>query len=217
MPWYDLCFHISCRLDDLEKLVLAQQVRNQLSNSTITRVSDHSSKDSVAYNVLALLAEQLPKLITSQISQASPASSTAIASPTKRRRLDVEDKQDVPNFSTLSSPPEFPSPEKLDAIISAYFLHVHPWIPMIHQGRFRQRLKSPDENEKLFVVLHAMTIAASKFLPDAVVGAGHLVRTRTWIVSTALEDILVESLQALIILAFTDVSRKVCFQYVEDS
>ena len=197
--------------------MLAQQVQNQPSNPIMTGVSDHSSGDSVAYNVLALLAEQLPKLITSQINQASPVSGTSIASPTKRRRLDIEDKQDVPNLSTLSGPPELPTPERLDSIISAYFLHVHPWIPMIHQGRFRQRLESPDENRKLFVVLHAMTIAASKFLPDAVMDAGHLVRTQTWIVSTALEDILVENLQALIILAFTDVSRKVCFQYVEDS
>lgn len=77
---------------------------------------------------------------------------------------------------------------------------------MIHQGRFRQRLDSIGDRAKLEVVLHAMIIAAYKFVPNSCVSADILSRTRQWVVYAAMDGVCLESLQALIILAFNDVS-----------
>ena len=78
---------------------------------------------------------------------------------------------------------------------------------MIHQRRFRDRLGDPG----LDLLLHAMFFAASKFMElEATTGLYETPwtseRTRAWIVSVAMGSLSVEHLQALTIIAFTDVS-----------
>ena len=80
---------------------------------------------------------------------------------------------------------------------------------MIHQRRFRDRLGDPG----LDLLLHAMIFAASKFIEQGkgtneslYVSPWTSERTRGWIVSVAMGSLSVENLQALTIIAFTDVS-----------
>jgi hypothetical protein len=77
---------------------------------------------------------------------------------------------------------------------------------MIHQERFRRRLLDPLQRAKLEIVLHSMIIAASKFVPDNISLAEDLSHVRKWVVWSAINHLSLESLQALIILAWTDVS-----------
>ena len=79
---------------------------------------------------------------------------------------------------------------------------------MIHQHRFRERLS----DHRLNLLLHAMIFAASKFLiskeipEEAIYNAPWTCEhSRAWIVSIAMEGLSVENLQALTIVAFTDV------------
>lgn len=204
---------ISHRSDAIERLVHGQQGHVSASYPiTIEQNTANTSvgQESAAYNILALLAKELPKLVNAQANRSSPTSSERTEGPSKRRRLNNE-----ASHTRVIQPvdfPELPEPELLEAMISAYFTHIHPLIPMIHQARFRQRLNHSDERENLVVVLHSMIIAASKFVPDASLLAESIVRTRRWVVSTAMDILSLESLQALIILAFTDVSAVVHIQ-----
>ncbi|KAM5341253.1 hypothetical protein ACJ41O_015362 [Fusarium nematophilum] len=96
--------------------------------------------------------------------------------------------------------------EVLDELLDAYFSHVQPWIPMIRESSFRQRLQQ-GEDQGVSVILQAMAVAALRF-----VGSGGIqertndetVRLRRLVLLTAMDGLSLENLQALIIIAFTD-------------
>lgn len=106
----------------------------------------------------------------------------------------------------------------IDTIVATYFSHIHPWIPMLHQDVFPQALKSEEGLRKMRVVLHAISLAVEPHLPT---GEGSVSsssssifgsrwpadKVRTWVVTTALENVTLEGLQALIIVAFNDVRK----------
>jgi hypothetical protein len=162
-----------------------------------------------AYSILALLAQELPKLLEGNPSTTNPhyVSSTN----NKRRRIDESESvggaaTGIDNAEDRVSSPGLPPPSALDKIIEAYFACIHPWIPTVHQTRFRTRLGDPRERPKLDVVLRAMVLAASRFVRDQNVAISRPDQLRSWVVSTAMGCMSVESLQAMIILCFNDVS-----------
>jgi len=162
-----------------------------------------------AYSILALLAQELPKILEGDPRTSNSHSAPAAAN--KRRRIDESESVISANTGNAggedgASSPALPPPHALDMILDAYFVCIHPWIPMIHQTRFRNRLADPRERPKLDVVLRAMVLAASRFVRDQHVAVPRPDRLRSWVVSTAMDCMSVESLQAMIILAFTDVS-----------
>ncbi|KAH7361319.1 fungal-specific transcription factor domain-containing protein [Pyrenochaeta sp. MPI-SDFR-AT-0127] len=198
--------NIHRRLDDLERRITDQETTNldpSRPDGNADKNINGSTGESAAQNILLLLAQELPKLIHAPKSHsiATPASSER---SNKRRRLDGDD---VGSSGILSfdDTPLLPEPQTLEAIVTAYFFHVHPWIPMIHQTRFIQRFRDETEQKQLHVILHAMIIAASKFVPGAWAVTHAMQRARHWVVYTAMDRMSLESLQALIILAFNDI------------
>lgn len=171
--------------------------------SATTKAVNEGASESAAHSILALLAHELPKLVSTPKphSIATPASSER---SNKRRRLDGDE---VGSSAILSfdHTPSLPEAQTLDAIVTAYFFHVHPWIPMIHQTRFLQRFHDETERNQLLVILHAMIIASSKFVPGAWALTRAMQHARHWVVYTAMDRMSLESLQALIILAFNDI------------
>jgi len=167
------------------------------------------SKETAAYDIFALLAKELPKLVDSSTGGGAPP----IERRNKRRCVDLEDVATPTVLRTDDSPTLLGQP-LLDEIVTAYFAHVHPWIPMIHQGTFLRRYAAHTEQRQILVILHAMIIATSKFVPDAQELSHTLICARTWVVSTAMDCISLENLQALIIIAFDDIgngdTRKAC-------
>jgi hypothetical protein len=128
----------------------------------------------------------------------------------KRRRVDSEE---VRWMADIAEAPDFQPLGVVDEIIDAYFAHVHPWIPMIHEATFRKRLTDPLEKPKLEAIVQAMVIAATRYLKDktnpfiTTWDQACIVGLRNRIISTSLRSLCVESLQACIIIAFNDVSR----------
>jgi hypothetical protein len=110
-----------------------------------------------------------------------------------RKRRRTGDEVAAETFLGQNDFPPLHTPEALEAIVCAYFSHVHPWIPMIHQARFRNRIQDPMQRPKLEVVLRAMEISASKFVPnegiapDVISPAWSDDFTRRWVVSTAMD------------------------------
>lgn len=190
----------SCQ-DALECIVHKREAQEG-RRSTPTLVE---TRDNRAYDIISLLARELPKLVKS-----GPDGHFGTG-PQKRRRVDDEF---LPNTvsngvteDSFTSPRGLPSSECLDAVLGAYFACIHPWIPMVHQARLRRRLADPAELPKLNVLLQAMILAASRFVDDQDVVHALPGRSRAWVVSTAMDHMSVESLQAIIIVAFNDVSR----------
>ena len=178
------------RIEENNTITLGR-AHDDIENSTI-------SGDSAAQDILALLARELPRLVSQGRAQSvvrPPLSEQGC----KRRRLD-NTHDDNPQ---IDDTPSLPDSDILGPILAAYFAHVHPWIPMVHQGRFFQRLADERQRDQLIVLLHSMVLAASKFVPDAVM---HIrATTRSWVVCNAMNSLSLENLQALIILAFNDV------------
>jgi hypothetical protein len=161
-----------------------------------------------AYSILSLLAQELPKLLDGDTRP--PNYRFVPATNNKRRRTDEDGS--VSGVATShgseedeAGPPDLPPPRALNMILEAYFVCIHPWIPMIHQARFRSRLADPRERPKLDVVLRAIVLAASRFVSDQHAVVPRPDRLRSWVVSTAMDCMSVESLQAMIILSFNDV------------
>lgn len=127
-----------------------------------------------------------------------PASTPApLHQSCKRRRMN-----EALDTSRTEDAPALPGADILESILTAYFTLVHPWIPMIHQGRFFDRLADETQRDQLVIILHSMVLAASKFVPEAATYV--LAHTRRWIICTAMDSLSLENLQALIILAFND-------------
>ncbi|EEY22855.1 conserved hypothetical protein [Verticillium alfalfae VaMs.102] len=138
--------------------------------------------------------------------------------PRKRRRVDSCGNptieltfalEDLENIST-----NLPPPALLEDVVNAYFGLIQPWIPMIHETQFRARIHDPGQLPGLVVVLHAMVVAALRFVDSAGMGLPQAelktraTRSRNIVMLTAMDHLSVENLQALIIVAFNDV----CYQ-----
>jgi hypothetical protein len=125
----------------------------------------------------------------------------------KRRRQELPDQREP-----SGQPTYLPSDNLVNAVLDAYFSAVHPFIPIIHEMLFRSRLRDPTERPKLIVVLHAMMVCALRYVaneklakewitqhPDA------LHRSREYVLLSNMNDITVENIQALIIIAFVHI------------
>lgn len=119
----------------------------------------------------------------------------------------------APNLDPLQDPVSFlPSQEILDQVIDAYFSTVHHWIPFIHPTRFRARLRDPAESAKVNVLVHSMIVVALRQVkvPDFTLNGSdieHQIRmSRHVVMLNALNDLSIENLQALGLIAFDHVS-----------
>lgn len=134
--------------------------------------------------------------------------------PRKRRRVDSCGNPSVDLLQPLEenlecSSASLPSADLMGEIIDVYFDVIQPWIPIIHETQFRRRVHDEEQLPQLVVILHAMVVAAlrfvdSKMTPREVEGA--MARSRSMVVLASLDSLSVENCQALIIVAFNDVS-----------
>lgn len=131
----------------------------------------------------------------------------------KRRRIDggLADEDDGLTAGLTSQPFQdvlqpLPTGAALTAMIHTYFIHIHPWIPMIQEHRFRNRLSDPQERPKLDLILYAMLVSTNCHSKNPALEPRQLEQVRNWIVSEGIGAFSVEALQALTIIAFVDVS-----------
>lgn len=127
----------------------------------------------------------------------------------KRKRMNDTTLVDTNDWANLSA--TLPPLEILNSVIDTYFNLVQPWIPILHEKRFRQRLKNPVETRRSEVILHAMTVAMLRHIDPCELSVdlasieSICERSRKIVILTGMEDMYVENLQALIIVCFEDV------------
>ncbi|KAL4947711.1 fungal-specific transcription factor domain-containing protein [Aspergillus filifer] len=191
--------NIHRRLDALERSVSRQQAKLE----SLEEEGPAPQSDSNIHNLLSTLAAGLQKL-DRQSSLTQPAS--GLGNSTKRRRKDEDGSYEVPSIL-----PALPDDSVLSHVLEAYFIYIHPWTPIIHEGRLRRRLVEDTEREKLQLVIHAMTLISKRYIDDEDV-ATYLSQSmseaddvRDWLVARALKSPSVENLQALVIIACDDI------------
>ncbi|KFZ24625.1 hypothetical protein V502_00894 [Pseudogymnoascus sp. VKM F-4520 (FW-2644)] len=147
--------------------------------------------------------------VQQQHQQQPQAQTQAPSSPSNKRRRTKTGLIEPDDLADLSD--SLPPPEVLEAVIDLYFLLVQPWIPIFHEKRFRQRLKDPDNKYRLEVVLHAMLVAMLKHVDrrEITIDLGDIEsiceRSRKIVILTAMDELHVENLQALVIICFEDI------------
>ncbi|KAI1025531.1 hypothetical protein LB503_006650 [Fusarium chuoi] len=160
---------------------------------------------------------------TAQAQHATPGS-VALSSPNdvqhqprKRRRVDSCGNPNIELVSQLnelgSTSSQLPPAELLEEVINAYFILVQPWIPILHETRFRGRFYSHEQLPCLIVLLHAIVVAAIRFvdtdngkISEKEIGTWTS-RSRSIVLLSAMDGMSVENLQALSIIAFTDMGN----------
>lgn len=192
---------IEQRLDQESPISSANTTQQCWTGTTANR------PESPAESVLALLANELPKIIASS-KQNVGNSQFSVRSASKRRRLNSITIDEGSGSS--ASDWSLPSSAELEYYIDTYFTHAHPWIPMLNQDRFRQRVADPKELPKLKVILQAIVITVSRYLPEepGLEAVWPVEKIREWTIMRSMESNTLEGLQALIIIAFNDVRRE---------
>jgi hypothetical protein len=105
-----------------------------------------------------------------------------------------------------------PPDDVLNAVMDTYFPRVQPWLPILHEGRFRRVFHTAAGRQRNTIVLHAMFVATRKHLSyetlsiDIESAHGMEKRSRDWVLRSAMNGLSVENLQASTIIAFIDVS-----------
>ncbi len=194
------------------------------------QLPNHSpTDDSPVLSLLITLAQEIHKLNSNmgpvgwagRQAPSHPLPGTEVVPTRKRKRVqEEEDSIDRPRTGhELYETPETVAyifscllvDEVLDELVDVYFASVHAWIPMIHEANFREHLRTDYGRQRMSVVLHAMTVAALRFvqkdgksLPAAYVAA-ETARSRRLVTLTAVDGLSLENLQALAIVAYADV------------
>ena len=104
-----------------------------------------------------------------------------------------------------------PSGSVVRDLVEWYFKNTHRWIPVVHQRRFREDLDSPEGRSKADIVLLSITSVCLRFeRPPSMsepMSEAISTRCRHAVILRSMECFSVESLQALVILAFDIIGR----------
>ena len=148
-----------------------------------------------------------------------------VSSSRKRKRQapdyeGISESWDISEYAdTLSA---LPTQSLLDTIVDTYFSKIHPWVPLLHEGRFRARLEDQHERVRYGVVLHALVAITMKHVRFDEHGIGkseamrQVRRSRNVVMLAGMDTLSVENLQALVLVAFDLVSnvRLCCFSVI---
>ncbi|KAK0385387.1 hypothetical protein NLU13_7863 [Sarocladium strictum] len=148
----------------------------------------------------------------------APCLHSAGGQPRKRRRVDSCGNFNIDLAVHLGEDADdaltsLPPAELLEEVIDTYFTVVQPWIPMLHETQFRRQIADRAQRLPLAIVLHAMVVAALRFVGHSRNGLSdrdlhaHVARSRRFVVMAAMDQLSVESLQALTIIAYDDIGN----------
>ncbi|KAG5776112.1 hypothetical protein H9Q73_010217 [Fusarium xylarioides] len=102
--------------------------------------------------------------------------------------------------------------DHLDKLVEAHFDNVQPWIPMVIMRDFHDRLETETE-QRMTIVLEAMMVASLRYTEingnplDNNFIDSETSRLRKSVLLNAMEGLKTENLQALIMIAFTEIGN----------
>lgn len=107
-----------------------------------------------------------------------------------------------------------PTDDQLHSMVNIYFAQLHPWIPILHEKSFRQKLVDGAHTSQLGPILLAITSVCLRLdqsitIPKQDKHAWSL-KCRNTVILQGMDKFSVENLQALVIIAFDIVSIRWC-------
>ncbi|RBA09090.1 hypothetical protein FPRO05_07370 [Fusarium proliferatum] len=138
----------------------------------------------------------------------------------KRRRRDaVQEQHQASNQDTTQQQTRQHSlcridiiQDHLEKLVEAHFDNIQPWIPMIIMRGFHDRIQK-DTEHRMTIVLEAMMIASLRYVEingnplDNTFINSEVARLRKRVIMDAMEGLTTENLQALIMIAFTEIGN----------
>jgi hypothetical protein len=97
-------------------------------------------------------------------------------------------------------------------VVDAYFRCIHPWISIIHEPSFRNEVQEPVGAQRMGTIVKAMAVAALRFVKQSDLRLNHdsfkekVTGARREVLYAVMENMGVESVQALLILIFSDIA-----------
>lgn len=100
--------------------------------------------------------------------------------------------------------------EVMTELVDFYYVNIHPWIPVLHVAKFRERMRSPEHRPRVTCILHAIIavcarFSQSEFLKDEDFKTRIAEKSRQKVILDSTESFSIENLQALVIIAFETV------------
>lgn len=195
------------RISDLEQMVLGQGL---LLEPLLQRATGQGAAAQSSFNdqTQALKQKYLAAVRSppSTVPSSEPVESCTIS--TSRSGLTVNSA--LSNFSNRCKdllPPE----DRLQSMIDIYFAQLHPWIPVLHEKSFRQKVADTTYASQLAPILLAITSVCLRLDHNTTMldQEKHTwsLECRNAVVLQGMDKFSVENLQALVIIAF-DMVRK---------
>lgn len=127
----------------------------------------------------------------------------------KRRRLN-ENAPSTPSIDIDDDLTAILPPEVMDELVDFYYVNIHPWIPVLHVAKFRERMRSTEHRPRVACILHAIIavcarFSQSEFLQNEDFKTRIAEKSRQKVILDSTESFSVENLQALVIIAFETV------------
>lgn len=192
----------------MERTITKQQtLLEELRTEEASSNADSRQETIDGKSLLFSLAREICKLGNTPC---SPSADRTNDEPIAKRRRANSDTGSRTWSRYTANQPLLPDGIALDHILDAYFRQVHPWMPMIHEARFRRRLREHGDETKLLPLLQAIVLisyrhVSRKDIAESVHSMLGGQDMRDWIVAKATKSLSVENLQALIIVCFHDV------------
>ncbi|KAH6689798.1 hypothetical protein F5X68DRAFT_254373 [Plectosphaerella plurivora] len=99
-------------------------------------------------------------------------------------------------------------------LLQEFFERIQPWLPILHHTRFPERVADISQRPQILIILHAINVAALRFVTDeegvplpADYVTRQVKRSRDHVLLTAMSGLSIENLQALTIVAFSDIGN----------
>ncbi|KAI0966733.1 fungal-specific transcription factor domain-containing protein [Xylaria arbuscula] len=210
--------HLNQRVATLENMFLGQgllfqELCSQLSQAGAPLVaSSHSSPAELLQSRTARLKESLLERNHTERNHTEPSSSDLKEynrpPPAKRQKVDDGPFEIGLDTALNLDDGHVHLPDDLvDSLTDIYFARIHPWTPMLHEARFRARMKKPSERAPLRMICYAIVSLCARLsddhrLLDANVCLSLSKRCRQVVMLKGMESFSVENLQALVICAF---------------
>ncbi|KAJ5708153.1 hypothetical protein N7488_007954 [Penicillium malachiteum] len=133
------------------------------------------------------------------------------AHPVKRPRVDLVDSPSFLVNPSSDSTGILPA-AIMNELVDFYCINIHPWIPILHMEKFRQRMQLAEERPRITCILHAIIAVCIRFcrnesLQDEETKSKIAEKSRQRVILDSTETFSVENLQALVIIAFETIGR----------
>lgn len=133
----------------------------------------------------------------------------------KRRRTDDDGPDQFESTQASDISPKehdiLPPVHLVDDLVELYFANIHPWIPILHISKFKERMADPEQRKRLKTILHAILSITVRFSDNVhfskqEIRMKYARQNRERVIIDCMESFSVKNLQALVIIAFDTVS-----------